>query len=187
MTLEHAYVPDLAKEAQFSSEKPTSRILYSTPRTKVVLMALEAGQELAPHASPRPVVLHFLSGSGFLRFDQDEHAVGAGTWMVLPAGLNHGLRAESPLVFLLTTPSYRCLYNDKMQKQQYPVQLQREERSSLLQLSKKGTVEVRAFCRMQFAAIQHWPTVCTSSSRPPCMRCCCMVGRCCLSAGRFSR
>jgi len=42
-----------------------------------------------------------------------------------------------------------------MQKQLYPVQLQRKERSSLLHLCKKGSVEVRVYKRARALLLAH--------------------------------
>jgi quercetin dioxygenase-like cupin family protein len=79
-----------------------SRTLPSEGGSKVVLFAFDAAQELSEHTASRPAILHILSGYGRLKLGDDEREARPGTWIYMPAGLVHALRAESPLTMLLT-------------------------------------------------------------------------------------
>ena len=93
---------DLTLEAQVPSGGILSRTLHSEGGSKVVIFAFDSGQELSEHTAARPAIVHILSGQGRLRLGEDEKAASAGTWVYMPAGLVHAVRAESPLVMLLT-------------------------------------------------------------------------------------
>ena len=97
----YTYFSDLNLEAQVPPGGILSRTLHSA-QSKTVIFAFDAGQELSEHTAARPAILHILSGQGLLKLGTDEHPAKAGTWVYMPAGLVHAVRAESPLVMLLT-------------------------------------------------------------------------------------
>lgn len=102
--MESAYhlIPDLLMEAQVPSEGILSRTLHSEGGVKTVLFAFDTGQELSEHTAARPAILQILSGQGHLKLGEDEQEAKPGCWVYMPAGLVHAIRAESPLVMLLT-------------------------------------------------------------------------------------
>lgn len=102
MKTAYHFVPDLYKEAQVPSGGILSRTLYSEGGAKTVLFAFDAGQELSEHTAARPAILQILSGQGRLKLGEDEQEAKPGCWVYMPAGLVHAIRAESPLVLLLT-------------------------------------------------------------------------------------
>lgn len=95
-------IPDLLEEAQVPSEGILSRTLHSEGGVKTVLFAFDTGQELSEHTAARPAILQILSGQGRLKLGEDEQEAKPGGWVYMPAGLVHAIRAESPLVMLLT-------------------------------------------------------------------------------------
>lgn len=96
------YYPNLLSEAPIPKGGILSRTLHSAQGHKVVLFAFDAGQELSEHTAARPALLQILSGHGHLKLGEEELEVQPGSWAYMPAGLVHALRAESPLVMLLT-------------------------------------------------------------------------------------
>ena len=102
MTATFTYLPDLSTEAPTPKEGILSRTLHSAGGSKTVLFAFDAGQELSEHTASRPAILHVLSGRGQLKLGEEEKPANPGTWVYMPAGLVHALRAESPLTMLLT-------------------------------------------------------------------------------------
>ncbi|HEY5190380.1 MAG TPA: hypothetical protein VII77_00240, partial [Candidatus Deferrimicrobium sp.] len=55
---------DALKEAQFSPDRPVTRMLHDSPEMRVVVFGLEAGQEVPPHSVPVRVLMHVLQGKG---------------------------------------------------------------------------------------------------------------------------
>jgi quercetin dioxygenase-like cupin family protein len=49
-----------------------------------------------------PAVIHVLRGRGKVKLGRTWHAVKPGTWIHMRTGLDHAVRAEEDLVFLLT-------------------------------------------------------------------------------------
>ena len=84
--------------------KPDSivnQIVSSEDGTKTILFAFAAGQELSEHMSPRPVVLHFLSGEGDVSLSGDTFAVKAHSWLQIPPRLLHSVYAKTDMYMLL--------------------------------------------------------------------------------------
>jgi len=48
-----------------------------------------------------PAVLHFLQGEAKLTLGDDTLEVKPGTWVHMPAGLKHSIKAKAPVVMLL--------------------------------------------------------------------------------------
>ena len=101
MTTSYTHFRDLAKEAQPPDKGILSRTLYADDRVKAVLFGFAQGEELSEHTASRPAVLHFLQGEADLTLDDDRHEAAAGTWVHMPAGLRHSIRAKTPVVMLL--------------------------------------------------------------------------------------
>ena len=55
---------DALKEAQFSPDRPVTRLLHDSPEMRVVVFGLEAGQGVPPHTVPVRVLMHVLQGKG---------------------------------------------------------------------------------------------------------------------------
>ncbi len=94
---------DVAQEMkEIPADSIVSRTVYSDPRVKVTLFGFAAGQELSEHTASTPAMLHFLKGSAKLTLGGESLDAGVGTWVHMPANLQHSVRAETPVVLLLT-------------------------------------------------------------------------------------
>ena len=98
----YAFLPDLAEATEIPRDGTLSRTIYSDDAIKVVLFGFDAGQELSEHTAARPALIQILRGQARLSLGSDTHQVGPGAWVRMPANLRHSLRAETPLVMLLT-------------------------------------------------------------------------------------
>jgi quercetin dioxygenase-like cupin family protein len=125
----YQYIPDLHQEAAVQPDGILSRVLHNEPYfrgdsreasfrgdsreasfrgdsredgIRTVIFAFDTGQELTEHTASRPATLQILSGHGKIKLAQDELEAKPGTWVYMPAGLVHAIRAESPLTMLLT-------------------------------------------------------------------------------------
>lgn len=79
-----------------------SKTVFAGDHTKVVLMALDTGQELSEHNAAMPAVIHLLEGEAEVTLGGDAHRLSAGAWVHMPANLRHSVRAVAPTVLLLT-------------------------------------------------------------------------------------
>ena len=87
---------------EIQKDSIVSKTVLGTDRTKVVLMALDAGQELSEHTAAMPAVIHMLEGQARVTLGDDVHELGAGAWVHMSAHLRHCVQAVTPTVLLLT-------------------------------------------------------------------------------------
>ena len=92
---------DLAQEVQPPAKGILSRTLFNDDRLKVVLFGFGQGEELSEHTASTPAVLHFLQGEGKLTLGDNKHEAKAGSWVHMPAGLKHSIKALTPVAMLL--------------------------------------------------------------------------------------
>jgi quercetin dioxygenase-like cupin family protein len=97
----YTFIPDLAAEVTIPEKGILSRTLQNDDRTKVVLFAFAAGEELSEHTASMPAVLHFLAGEGELTLGHDRMPARPGGFAHMPANLPHAIRARSGLLMLL--------------------------------------------------------------------------------------
>ena len=97
----YTHILDLATQAQPPDDGILSRTLLDDVKLKAVLFGFGAGQELSEHTASMPAVLHFVTGRAALSLGEDTQSAGPGTWVHMPAGLKHSIRAETPVVMLL--------------------------------------------------------------------------------------
>jgi len=92
----------------YSSEKMGKSTIFESERILVGLNAFEPGQEHRLHAhGGMDKVYHVLSGRGRFLLGDREVLMEAGTMLVAPAGVSHGIRntgAERLLVLAVLAP-----------------------------------------------------------------------------------
>jgi quercetin dioxygenase-like cupin family protein len=97
MTMQDAEEGTLAGRAvdlaRFSAEGFGRRVLAETDRFRVVVAALEDGQEIPLHAPDVDVVMAVMDGTGEVVAGAAAHAVRAGDVVFVPRGRTRGLRA----------------------------------------------------------------------------------------------
>lgn len=79
-----------------------SRTLLKNASGSVTLFAFGAGEGLSEHSTPHEAAVQVLEGKAEVRIGSDEHTVGAGEILHLPAGVPHALHAPEDFVMLLT-------------------------------------------------------------------------------------
>lgn len=95
-------IPDVASHGSVPQQSILSSTLQSDERSKVILFRFAAGQELSAHTAPFPAMLYFVSGEAALRLGGDEQTATAGTFVYMTPKLEHGIRAKTETVMLLT-------------------------------------------------------------------------------------
>ncbi len=98
----YTFVADAMAEVPVPGNGILSRTIHNDERIKVVFFAFGAGQELSAHTAPMPATLYFVSGKARLRLGADEREAGAGTFVHMPAKLEHAIQTTEPTVMLLT-------------------------------------------------------------------------------------
>ncbi len=101
MTTSYTHILDLAKEAEPPADGILSRTIFQDDRLKAVVFGFGPGQELSEHTAAKPALLFFVKGEGSVGLGDDTQEAQPGTWVHMPAGLKHSIRARTPLVMLL--------------------------------------------------------------------------------------
>lgn len=99
-----ATVVDLGAEGVVPNRGIHSAALHNDARVRVVSLAMAAGEELTDHAASSDATLLVVRGRANLDLGEDGRVIdaGPGTWVMMPAGLRHAVRAHEPTVLLLT-------------------------------------------------------------------------------------
>ena len=103
--------PDVIRpedHAVYDSRKMGKSTIFQSDRILVGLNAFEPGQEHALHAHPgMDKVYHVLSGQGLFLLEKGQRPMQAGTLLVAPADVPHGIRntgSERLLVLAILAP-----------------------------------------------------------------------------------
>jgi quercetin dioxygenase-like cupin family protein len=97
----YIHILDLAKEAEPPADGILSRTIYQDDHLKAVVFGFAQGQELSEHTAAKPAMLFFVRGEGALGLGDDILEAQPGTWVHMPAGLKHSIKATTPVVMLL--------------------------------------------------------------------------------------
>ncbi len=95
-------IRQLADELQPPKSGKQSIVLADEAKTKVVLFAFAAGDGLAEHIAPLPAIIQIIKGNAQLTVGDRVVAGMPGTWIRMAAKTPHSIKAETPVVMLLT-------------------------------------------------------------------------------------
>jgi quercetin dioxygenase-like cupin family protein len=101
MTTTYTHILDLAKEAEPPADGILSRTIFQDDQIKAVVFGFGQGQELSEHTASKPAMLLFVKGEATVGLGNDKKDAQPGSWVYMPAGLMHSIKAETPLVMLL--------------------------------------------------------------------------------------
>lgn len=91
---------DALKEAEFSTERTVSKLLYDSDAVRIVVFGLMAGQEIPPHTAPSRVVLHVVQGRGAFITGSGERVAQPNAFVVTEPDEPHGFKAAEKAVLL---------------------------------------------------------------------------------------
>jgi quercetin dioxygenase-like cupin family protein len=97
-----AIVADIKRESTWRTARRNAVTLQKQPGFRVVLVALQAAEGLAPHATDSPVSVQALEGELVVVVGTEEFVLPAGQLLTLRPGIEHGVRATTESAFLLT-------------------------------------------------------------------------------------
>lgn len=100
-TSSRGHVVDLTAEPSPPSSGILSRTIHEDEQVKAVVFDFDAGQELSEHTASRPAILQIVRGEAALTLGPEVIDGVPGTWVHMPAGLNHAIKARTPLTMLL--------------------------------------------------------------------------------------
>ena len=101
MSLDYTHFVDLAKEVEPPDDGILTRTLFNDDHVKAVIFGFGQGEELSEHTASMPAILHFISGEASLTLGEDAVEAQPGTWVHMPANLQHSVRTKTPVVMLL--------------------------------------------------------------------------------------
>ena len=81
------------------SEHPQPQIIEENPKYKSVILGLEAGAKIPPHAEG-PAIFHFLEGTGRVMVAEKTYSIQSGSTVIVPDGAARGIEAETRLAIL---------------------------------------------------------------------------------------
>jgi len=102
MTDAYVYVRDAREQAKTPENGILSQTLQNDERTKIILFGFAPGQELSAHTAPFPATLTFLKGEALLNLGGEEQEAVEGTFVYMRPKLEHGIKARTEVVMLLT-------------------------------------------------------------------------------------
>ena len=92
---------DLAKEVEPPEDGILTRTLFNDDHVKAVLFGFGQGEELSEHTAAMPAILHFIQGEATLTLGEETVEAQPGSWIHMPANLQHSVHAKTPVVMLL--------------------------------------------------------------------------------------
>jgi quercetin dioxygenase-like cupin family protein len=103
MTTTYTHILDLVKEAEPPADGILSRTVFQDDRIKAVVFGFGQGQgqELSEHTAAKPAMLFFVKGEATVGLGDGVQEAQGGTWVHMPAGLKHSIKAKTPVVTLL--------------------------------------------------------------------------------------
>lgn len=95
------WVGNLTDMTEYADDGIVSKTVVDEPRVKVVHFAMSAGQSLSEHTASMPASIHVLEGQSSVLLGDERHDAPPGTYIYMPAHLNHAVDAITDMVFLL--------------------------------------------------------------------------------------
>jgi quercetin dioxygenase-like cupin family protein len=102
MTDQVFQIRQLADELQPPESGKQSIVLLDDANAKIVLFAFAAGSGLTEHVAPIPAIIQIIKGEAGLTVGEESISGKPGTWIQMAAKTPHSIKAESPVVMLLT-------------------------------------------------------------------------------------
>lgn len=78
-----------------------SRTLARSAGGNVTVFAFDQGQALAEHSAPFDAMVHLLEGALVVIIAGEEHPIGPGDAIIMPADVPHAVRASEPAKWML--------------------------------------------------------------------------------------
>jgi quercetin dioxygenase-like cupin family protein len=93
------FYPKTEAEVVFGQTGPQPQFLLDSEHFKVVLVGLEAGQQIPMHPEAM-AMYHFLAGNGVMTVNEQRYPVAPGATVIALSGARRGMCADTRLIFL---------------------------------------------------------------------------------------
>jgi quercetin dioxygenase-like cupin family protein len=95
-------IKQLTDELAIPESGKQSVVLVDNPKNKVILFTFAAGVGLAEHVAPFDATIQIIAGTVALTVGEESVEGKPGTWIQMVAKTPHSIKAETPVVMLLT-------------------------------------------------------------------------------------
>lgn len=103
-SVQTVFYPDTKAQAVFGEHGPQPQFLLNDSRFKVLVGALEPGQQIPVH--PESLAMYyFLTGTGTMTVSDEQYSITAGATVITPEGARRGIQAETRVIFLAAKPA----------------------------------------------------------------------------------
>ena len=92
---------NIADQIDFRSEKFNNKTLFKNDGFNLILFALQKGQEIKAHTTPREAYLQCLKGEAIVTIGDKTHTLKKGEIIVLPKDILHAVKAEKKVKLML--------------------------------------------------------------------------------------
>jgi len=93
---------ELLETCPIVPDATVSKPLVNRPEGRVVVFAMDAGQQISEHRAPFLASVHVLEGRLTFEIGGREREMAAHDWLLMPPDAPHSLRALEPTRFVLT-------------------------------------------------------------------------------------
>jgi len=111
--LRGAAMVKVRERAEFRTGKFYPQMLWGSPRARVLLLCLEAGQALRPCRDPAELICYIMEGKGKITVGEQEFAAGGGCLVTAPPGETRGIAAQERMMVLLVHLSEHLKAGDR--------------------------------------------------------------------------
>lgn len=95
-------IPSVRDAIELQKDSIVSKTVHTNAHVKVVLMALDTGQELSEHTAAMGAIIQILEGVAKVGLGDSSNECAAGAWIYMEPGLRHAVLAIEPTVLLLS-------------------------------------------------------------------------------------
>ena len=88
--------------SQIPEDSVLSRSVHKDEKTDITLFSFAKGQELTEHTSSHAAIIQVLSGQAAINLGGEKVEGLSGSWIYMPPGLPHSLKAVTNFTMLLT-------------------------------------------------------------------------------------
>ena len=98
----YTLVENLPSLFEIQPDSIVSRTFFKGERLKALLFGFDARQELTEHTSSQSAIIQIVQGQATVTVGDDKYELSVGSWLHLEPRLKHSVRANTPVMLLLT-------------------------------------------------------------------------------------
>lgn len=101
-TVEFAKTISFKESIEYSEGSIVSKKIITNKGGNISLFAFDKGEALSEHTAPFDALVQILDGVMKISLNKEDHLVGEGQSIIMPANIPHALEALQPTKMLLT-------------------------------------------------------------------------------------